>query len=80
MSFAFLDATARTAWGNATSWTGQLTAFRALWSGDVSVRYYTSGGTRLGTATHAGWDAIDTGTTPYGVFAVTLSTPLYVNR
>ena len=80
MSFAFLDSTARTAWGNATSWTGQLTAFRALWSGDVSVRYYTSGGTRLGTATHAGWDAIDTGTTPYGVFAVTLSTPLYVNR
>lgn len=67
MSFAFLDSTARTAWGNATTQTGQLAAFRALWSGDVSVRYYTSGGTHLGTATHAGWDAIDTGTTPYSV-------------
>jgi hypothetical protein len=67
VSFAFLDSTARTAWGNGTSQTGQLTAFRALWSGDVSVRYYTSGGTHLGTATHSGWDAIDTGTTPYSV-------------
>ena len=66
-SFAFQDATARTAWGNATTQTGQLTAFRALWSGDVTVRYYTSGGTHLGTATHSGWDAIDTGTTPYSV-------------
>lgn len=67
MSFSFQDSTARTAWGNATSQTGQLTAFRALWSGDVTVRYYTIGGTHLGTATHSGWDAIDTGTTPYSV-------------
>jgi len=67
VSFAFLDSTARTAWGNATTQTGQLAAFRALWSGDVSVRYYTSGGTHLGTATHSGWDAIDTSTTPYSV-------------
>ncbi len=65
MAWVFLDSTARSEWLAGTSQTAQLTALAAMWSGNVELRYYTSGDVLLGTATHDGWDSIDTGTDPY---------------
>lgn len=77
MSLEVLDSTTRTALGAATSQTGQLTALAAVWSGNVLVRYYTSADVLLGTATHSGWDAIDTGTTPYSRTLAGLASPYW---
>lgn len=67
MGFAFISAGPKATWLAATSQTGQLTALAATFTTGPQVRYYTSAGTHLGTATHSGWDAINTGTTPYSL-------------
>ena len=66
MGFAFVSAGAKATWAGGTSQQVQLTALAALWSGQVAVRYYTSGGTHLATVTHDAW-IIDTSTTPYSL-------------
>ena len=63
MPFWHLDATARAAWAAATSQQAQLEGLRDEWSGQMSVRYYSSADAHLATVTHA-TPIVDTTTTP----------------
>ena len=63
MSFWFINATARSAWAAATTQQAQLEGLRDEWSGQMSVRYYSSADAHLATVTHA-TPIIDTTTTP----------------
>lgn len=63
MGFYFLSSAAKTEWLAATSQQAQLEALAAAFPGNVTLRYYSAGGTHLDTVTHSPW-AINTGTTP----------------
>lgn len=66
MSFYFLDSSARSAWLAATTQQAQLEGLRDEWSGQMSVRYYSSADAHLATVTHE-TPIVDTSTTPYSL-------------
>ncbi len=55
MGTSITNATALSAWRAQTDQTAQIADLASTWTGDVAVRYYTSGNVLLRTVTHGAW-------------------------